>query len=89
MAEFFAPMKKRASDAHKEICNREKMMLSPLQEAEKALKNKMAPTVWRRIGGGDWLRKRPGELLRRNSAVRRRRLSLWSPRVGTARPTPL
>ena len=41
VAEFFAPMKKRASDAHKEICNREKMMLSPLQEAEKALKNKM------------------------------------------------
>lgn len=27
VAEFFAPMKKRASDAHKEICNREKMML--------------------------------------------------------------
>lgn len=41
VSEFFAPMKKRASDAHKEICNREKMMLSPLQAAEKALKDKM------------------------------------------------
>lgn len=41
VAEFFGPMKKKASDAHKEICNREKMMLSPLQAAEKALKNKM------------------------------------------------
>lgn len=41
VAEFFAPMKKRASDAHKEICAREKMMLSPLQAAEKELKNKM------------------------------------------------
>lgn len=41
VAEFFAPMKKRASDAHKEICAREKMMLSPLQSAEKELKNKM------------------------------------------------
>ena len=40
VAEFFAPMKKRASDAHKEICAREKMMLSPLQAAEKELKNK-------------------------------------------------
>ena len=41
VAEFFAPMKKRASDAHKEICAREKMMLSPLQAAERELKNKM------------------------------------------------
>lgn len=41
VAEFFAPMKKRASDAHKEICAREKMMLSPLQTAERELKNKM------------------------------------------------
>ena len=41
VAEFFAPMKKRASDAHKEICAREKMMLPPPQAAEKELKDKM------------------------------------------------
>lgn len=41
VAEFFAPMKKRASDAHKEVCSREKMMLDPLNAAERALKNKM------------------------------------------------
>lgn len=41
VANFFAPMKKQTHDAHKEVCDRERMMLSPLQAAEKALKNKM------------------------------------------------
>lgn len=41
VADFFAPMKKKAHDAHKEVCDRERMMLSPLQAAEKALRNKM------------------------------------------------
>lgn len=36
---FFAPMKKAAHDAHKQICDREKQMLAPLKSAEKMLKD--------------------------------------------------
>ena len=35
---FFAPMKKAAHDAHKQICEREKQMLAPLKSAEQMLK---------------------------------------------------
>lgn len=39
--EFFKPMKKAAHDAHKQICDREKAMLSPIANAEKMLKRTM------------------------------------------------
>ena len=35
---FFAPMKKSAHDAHKQVCDREKQMLAPLKNAESMLK---------------------------------------------------
>ena len=38
---FFAPMKKAAHDAHKQICDREKQMLAPLKNAESILKKSM------------------------------------------------
>lgn len=37
VAEFFAPMKKAAHNAHKAVCDRENETLKPLQEAQKAL----------------------------------------------------
>lgn len=42
VTEFFAPMKKAAHDAHKQICDREKQMLSPLVNAEKTIKKVMS-----------------------------------------------
>ncbi len=39
---FFAPMKKAAHDAHKQICDREKTMLTPLKDAETVLKKAMS-----------------------------------------------
>ena len=41
VTEFFAPMKKAAHDAHKQICDREKQMLSSLVNAEKIVKKVM------------------------------------------------
>ena len=41
VTEFFAPMKKAAHDAHKQICDREKQMLTPLMNAEKVIKKTM------------------------------------------------
>lgn len=41
VTEFFAPLKKSAHEAHKQICTREKAMLKPLQNAETMLKNAM------------------------------------------------
>lgn len=38
---FFAPMKKAAHDAHKQVCDREKQMLAPLKNAESILKKSM------------------------------------------------
>ena len=38
---FFAPMKKAAHDAHKQVCDREKEMLTPLVNAEKVIKKTM------------------------------------------------
>ena len=38
---FFKPMKDAANKAHKEVCDREKTMLSPLKNAEKILKDTM------------------------------------------------
>lgn len=38
---FFAPMKKAAHDAHKQVCDREKQMLAPLKKAESILKKSM------------------------------------------------
>ena len=35
---FFKPMKEAANKAHKEICGREKALLTPLEDAEKQLK---------------------------------------------------
>lgn len=42
VAEFFAPMKKAAHDAHKQVCDREKQMLTPLVNAEKIVKKAMS-----------------------------------------------
>ena len=41
VTEFFAPMKKTAHEAHKQICDREKKMLSPLKKAEAIIKKSM------------------------------------------------
>lgn len=41
VVEFFKPMKKAAHDAHKQICDREKAMLTPIANAEKLLKRTM------------------------------------------------
>lgn len=38
---FFKPMKDSAYKAHKEVCDREKAMIAPLRNAEKALKKAM------------------------------------------------
>lgn len=38
VTEFFAPIKKSAHEAHKQICDREKAMLKPLKNAESILK---------------------------------------------------
>lgn len=38
---FFAPMKKAAHEAHKQVCDREKQMLAPLKNAETAVKKSM------------------------------------------------
>lgn len=45
VSEFFAPMKKSAHDAHKQICDREKQMLAPLKQAEMILKDSMGAYV--------------------------------------------
>lgn len=42
VTDFFKPMKDSAYQAHKAVCDREKTMLSPLQNAEKTLKKAMA-----------------------------------------------
>lgn len=42
VSEFFAPMKKAAHDAHKQVCDREKQMLTPLVNAEKIIKKAMS-----------------------------------------------
>lgn len=41
VTEFFAPMKKTAHEAHKQICDREKKTLAPLKNAEAILKKAM------------------------------------------------
>ena len=41
VTEFFAPMKKAAHDAHKQVCDREKQILAPLKNAESILKKTM------------------------------------------------
>lgn len=41
VSEFFAPMKKTAHEAHKQICDREKKTLAPLKNAETMLKKAM------------------------------------------------
>lgn len=45
VTEFFAPMKKAAHEAHKNICDREKAMLDPLRKAEAAIKSTMSNWV--------------------------------------------
>lgn len=41
VTDFFDPMKTSAYQAHRAVCDREKTMLKPLQEAEKTLKKSM------------------------------------------------
>ena len=45
VTEFFAPMKKAAHEAHKNVCDREKQMLAPLKSAEATLKKTMGEYV--------------------------------------------
>ena len=45
VTEFFAPMKKAAHEAHKNVCDREKQMLAPLKSAEAILKKTMGDYV--------------------------------------------
>ncbi len=45
VTEFFAPMKKAANEAHKNVCSREKEMLAPLKSAEAILKKTMGEYV--------------------------------------------
>lgn len=40
VADFFKPMKDSANKAHKDICSREKMLLAPYEEADRAVKQK-------------------------------------------------
>lgn len=67
---FFAPMKKAAHDAHKQVCDREKQMLAPLVNAEKVIKKTM----------GDWameqerIRKEEEERLRKAAEAESDRL---------------
>ena len=42
VTDFFKPMKDSAYQAHKAVCDREKTMLKPLQEAERILKKSMS-----------------------------------------------
>ena len=42
VTDFFKPLKDSAYQAHKAVCDREKTMLKPLQEAEKILKKSMS-----------------------------------------------
>lgn len=42
VTDFFKPMKDSAYKAHKAVCDREKAMLKPLQEAERILKGSIA-----------------------------------------------
>lgn len=42
VTEFFAPMKKAAHEAHKNICDREKAMLDPLKNSEATTKARMS-----------------------------------------------
>ena len=42
VAEFFKPLKDAAHKTHKQICDREKTMLKPIAEAEKAVKAAMS-----------------------------------------------
>ncbi|MDL2293187.1 hypothetical protein LJC60_00990 [Ruminococcaceae bacterium OttesenSCG-928-D13] len=41
VADFFKPMKDSAHRAHKEICAREKILLTPFDDADRAVKNKV------------------------------------------------
>ena len=61
VTEFFAPMKKAAHDAHKQVCDREKTMLAPLKKAESILKKSM----------GDYAMKKEQERRAAEEAARR------------------
>lgn len=45
VTDFFKPMKDSAYQAHKAVCDREKQMLEPLQNAEKTLKKSMTAYI--------------------------------------------
>ena len=70
VTEFFAPMKKAAHDAHKQICDREKAMLTPLANAEKIVKKAMG--AW--IDEQERLRREEEERLRKQADEEAQRL---------------
>lgn len=45
VTDFFKPMKEAAHKAHKQVCDREKSMLSPLSNAEKIIKRAMSDYI--------------------------------------------
>lgn len=59
--EFFKPMKDSAYQAHKSVCDREKLMLKPLQNAEKVVKKAM----------GDYLDEQERKRREQEEAMRR------------------
>lgn len=48
VTDFFAPMKKAAHEAHKQVCDREKKMLAPLKDAESRLKRAMSDYAYQK-----------------------------------------
>lgn len=50
VTEFFKPIKDAAHKTHKQICDREKAMLKPIAEAEKALKAAMGKYATYKLG---------------------------------------
>ena len=69
VTEFFKPMKDSAYQAHKAVCDREKTMLKPLQDAEKILKKSMTAYYQER----ERRRKQLEEQMRREAEAERER----------------
>lgn len=66
---FFKPMKDSAYQAHKAICDREKLMLAPLKSAEATIKKSMGDYVIEQ----ERIRKEQEEALRRAAEAERER----------------
>lgn len=67
---FFEPMKKAAHDAHKQVCDRERQMLTPLVNAERAIKKTMGAWAMEQ----ERIRREEEEALRRAAQAESERL---------------